>query len=185
MSEPAHTVQETHQAKKAGMPQLDFDTFAAQIFWLAVTFAFLYLMMARVSLPRIREVLQNRQTRITGDLKKAELLKEEAESAQADFTSVLTEAREKAAQRIGKVRAKAAEEEAKRNAKLDENFARQTKEADQRVSVVRSEAQKKLVPVAAEAARQAVKKLLKVDVNASKAQAVAEQISNKQKKFTG
>ena len=63
------------------MPQLDFATFASQIFWLVVTFGVLYLIMARSALPVIREVLQTRQTRIFEDLRKAEKLKEEAQEA--------------------------------------------------------------------------------------------------------
>jgi len=36
-----------------GMPQLDFSTFANQIFWLVVALIAIYLILTRVALPRI------------------------------------------------------------------------------------------------------------------------------------
>jgi F-type H+-transporting ATPase subunit b len=78
------------------MPQLDFSTYASQIFWLFITFGILYIAMARFALPNVREVLENRRSRIINDLTKAEKLRKEAESAQAGFASSLNKAHEKA-----------------------------------------------------------------------------------------
>ena len=64
------------------MPQLDqMDTFASQIFWLVVTFTFLYLIVWRTALPRISDVIQERQRRIEEDLLKAEDLKRDGANA--------------------------------------------------------------------------------------------------------
>ena len=55
-------------AESAGMPQLDFSTFANQIFWLVVTLVVIYLVLSKVALPRIASVLAERQGTITNDL---------------------------------------------------------------------------------------------------------------------
>ena len=146
------------------MPQLEFGTYISQIFWLFITFGLLYLLMARNALPRIREVLQTRQARIARDLQRAEELKEQAATAEADFTSELKTARDTATKLLQDVHDKATEEEQARNAKLDETIAKQVDQADQRVALVRSESQQQLIPVAAEFAQQVVKKIAGIDV---------------------
>ena len=67
------------------MPQLDPTTFAPQLFWLVVTFVLLYLVMWKLVIPKIGEILQDRQIRIDNDLDKADHLKIEAEAAREAY----------------------------------------------------------------------------------------------------
>ncbi len=46
--------------KPGGLPQLKPENFAPQLFWLAITFFLLYLILSRVALPRIGEVIEER-----------------------------------------------------------------------------------------------------------------------------
>lgn len=147
------------------MPQLEFANFASQIFWLIVSFSVLYLIMARSALPTIREVLQNRQTRISEDLKKAEKLKAEAETAEADFTSLVTEARQKASELIAQAKSDSDRESADRHANLDENFARQEKDGQNRIKIIEKEAIEAMTPVAVDVASDMVKVLINLDAD--------------------
>ena len=79
-----------------GMPQLDFSTFGNQIFWLVVTLVAIYLILDRIALPRIAEVLAERQDRITGDIAAAEDLKAQALAAEEAYNKALAEARTEA-----------------------------------------------------------------------------------------
>ena len=74
------------------MPQLDPSLIPTQLFWLFITFLALFLVAWKVALPRITEVLDARQTRIDGDLEKAEALKAEAEDVMAAYEKTLATA---------------------------------------------------------------------------------------------
>mgnify|MGYP000291852994 CR=1 FL=1 len=78
------------------MPQLDLATYIPQIVWLTVVFLALYVLMARVALPRIAAVLEGRHDRIAGDLEKAAQSKDQTDAAIAAYEKALGEARAKA-----------------------------------------------------------------------------------------
>lgn len=78
------------------MPQLDFSTYLPQIFWLFVTFGVLYIAMAKIALPRIGEVIEERRDRIAADLDNAERLRGETDEAIAAYEKALGDARAKA-----------------------------------------------------------------------------------------
>ena len=62
------------------MPQLDVSGFPSQIFWLVITFVFLWWLMAKIALPKVGLVLEERQNKINDSLDMAENLRIEARS---------------------------------------------------------------------------------------------------------
>ena len=72
------------------------QTFASQLFWLALTFIGLYVLMAKVALPRIAAILENRRRHITDDLAAAENLKQQSSAALAAYEKALADARDRA-----------------------------------------------------------------------------------------
>ncbi len=77
-------------------PPFDPETFGSQLFWLAITFGLLYYLMAKVALPRIATILEERNDRIADDLAEAEKLKRETDEAIAAYEQALGEARQNA-----------------------------------------------------------------------------------------
>lgn len=67
------------------MPQLDVSTFFSQFFWLIVSFSFLYALLSKVCLPKITKILEERDLKISGALKKAEEAKEEASRLKSEY----------------------------------------------------------------------------------------------------
>ncbi|MEE9210971.1 MAG: F0F1 ATP synthase subunit B' [Kiloniellales bacterium] len=100
------------------MPQFDPSTYAPQVIWLAITFAVLYVLMAKVALPRIGHVLEERRYKIDENLKKAESLKGEAETAAEAYEGAMADARARAEGVLSDVRESAAREAAERQAEL-------------------------------------------------------------------
>jgi len=84
------------------MPQLNPEFFVTQLFWLVVTFSFLLVFLWRISLPRIGNVLEKRERKISEDLTTAKELQSEAEKIQDTIESQLKQARTDASELIKK-----------------------------------------------------------------------------------
>ncbi|MPY70447.1 MAG: F0F1 ATP synthase subunit B' [Alphaproteobacteria bacterium] len=153
------------------MPQLDPSTFSPQLFWLAITFVALYLIMWRVALPRISDVLQERQERIDDDLQKAEQLKVDADEVLRSYERAMAEGRAKAQQVLHQGAEKIAAESAERHAALGEKVAGQMAEAEARIAAERDAALANVRSVAAEVAAAAATRLTGAEIPAAEAEA--------------
>ena len=142
------------------MPQFDPSTYSPQIVWLVITFTVLYLAMAKLALPRIGEVLEERQRRIDDDLKKAEGLKNEAEAAEEAYTRMIAEARAAAQDEVRKVREDAAAQASQRQADLAARLAGDIQKAEDRIAGAREKAIAGLRDMAADVAGMAVERLI-------------------------
>ena len=60
------------------MPQLDTSTFTSQLFWLVVCFFSMMFIMSKFIIPKIADIMEQRQRKIDGYLNKAADLKEQA-----------------------------------------------------------------------------------------------------------
>jgi F-type H+-transporting ATPase subunit b len=159
------------QASGGGMPQLNFHDFAPQLFWLAVTFTLLYVLMKNVALPRIGEVVAAREQRIANDLDRAAALKADAEAAMQAYEKTQVEARTKAADLVRQAEAAIARETAARQGQLAGELGEKLKNAEQRIAAARASAMGNLTTVSTEVARAAVERL----IGESVPQAEAEQ----------
>ena len=75
------------------MPQLNPEFFISQLFWLVISFSFLFIFLWRISLPRISSVLEKRASKINEDIKIAKQYQIEAEEIQTNIDNQLREAK--------------------------------------------------------------------------------------------
>ena len=146
--------------KKGGLPQLNASDFAPQLFWLALTFGLLYLLLARIALPRIGSVIEERQGRIQRDLDEAERLKGETEKALANYEAALAEARGKANGIARGMRDKLTAEVEAERARIERQAAAKIAEAEARISQTKAKARAEVDEIAAETAEAIVDKLI-------------------------
>lgn len=156
------------------MPQLDVTTFLPQIIWLAITFVVLYLLMARLGLPRIGRAIEARRTRIEGDLEKAQQMKAEAEAVIAAYEKALAEARQQAQQTLKETSERLNAEAAERQRVLAERLAGETAAAERRIAQAKNDALTNIREVAVEVARAAAGKLSGGDIDAASAGAAVD-----------
>ena len=64
---------------KAGLPQLDFNTYPSLVFWSVVSLIIGYILMKYLVTPNIKSILNNRETNIQNDLVKARTSSQETE----------------------------------------------------------------------------------------------------------
>lgn len=150
------------------MPHFDATTFASQLFWLAVTFVTLYILMSKIALPRISDILEERQRRISDDLDMAERLKVETEAAIATYEKALATARASAQAEIARAMEANAAEAAARHAEMDAVLAAKITESEARIHAARHEALAEVNGIAADVAAAIVERIadLKADADA-------------------
>ncbi|WP_439814062.1 F0F1 ATP synthase subunit B family protein [Zavarzinia sp. CC-PAN008] len=146
--------------QKSGLPQLRFEDFAPQIFWLIVAFIVLYIAMSRVALPPVGRVLEDRARRIQGDLAEAEALRAQAQAAQAAYEKNLAEAHAAALAIVNEARAALTAQADKRKAELEARLGAEAREAEQRIQAARAAGLAEVRGVAADVAGAVVEKLL-------------------------
>jgi F-type H+-transporting ATPase subunit b len=139
-----------------GMPQLDFSTWANQIFWLLLTLVVIYLVLTRVALPRIGAVLAERNGTITNDLAAAEELKQKAVAAEKSYQEALTNARAEAAKIVAAAKADIQKDLDIAITHADAEIAAKTAESEKSISEIRAGALESVTEVARETAREIV-----------------------------
>jgi F-type H+-transporting ATPase subunit b len=152
--------------KKGGLPQLHVPDFPPQLIWLALTFGVLYIVLARVALPRIGEVIEERRDRIQRDLDEAERLKIETEKALAAYEQALAAARGKAMAIARETRDRLAGEAEQERARVEAQVAAKLAEAEKRISDMKTKALTQVNEIATEIAGAIVAKLIGAEVSA-------------------
>jgi F-type H+-transporting ATPase subunit b len=156
------------------MPQLDPTFFVPQLVWLAITFAILYVVMAKLGLPRVGGIIAARKHRIDGDLEKAAQMKAEAEAVIAAYDKALAEARMQAQITVRETTEQLNAISAERQRKVAEELARQTGAAERQIDAAKRTALAGLRDVAVEVTRAAALKLTGRDIDAASAGAAVD-----------
>jgi F-type H+-transporting ATPase subunit b len=139
-----------------GMPQLCFEWFPNQMFWLVVTLVVIYLILARVALPRIGSILAERQGTITNDIAAAEDLKVKALEAEEVYNKALADARSEAMNIAAEARAEIQGGLNDAIAKADAQIAAKAAEGEKAIAAIRANALEAVQAVANDTAAELV-----------------------------
>lgn len=156
------------------MPQLEPASFLPQLFWLALTFIPLYLIMAKVALPRVAEVREQRAVRIATDLEEAEDMKRKADEAKAAYETALAEARSKAQEALLTNRKTLQAETEARLAGVMASLAADAVKAEAAVQAAKVEALSSIRSVTAEVCRDLVARISGIELDEATVKKVVE-----------
>lgn len=159
----------------AGMPQFDFSTFPTQLFWLAVTFIILYVLMKWLALPQVEAAISARRHQLDKDLAGAAAKKEEAEATLAAYEKALAEARGRAQQTLAETGERLAAEAAERQQELARRLAEQVAAAERDIAAARQRALADIRSVAGDVAGSLAEKLLGAPADAAAVAAAVDE----------
>jgi F-type H+-transporting ATPase subunit b len=157
------------------MPQLDPALFSPQIVWLAISFVALYFLMARLVLPRMSAVEEQREDRIQGNLARAEKIRQEAVAVLAAYDKAIAEARVKAHAALVNAAAEISAETARRQGEVAAKLAEQGAVAEARIREAKNRALADLPAIAGDVAAALAGKLTGSDIDAGQAREAVSQ----------
>ena len=146
---------ETHDAATehyVGMPQLNFEWFPNQIFWLVITLIVVFFVLSRIAIPRIASVLADRHDTIQRDLEKAEELKQMAVEAEDAYNKALADARVEASNIVAATKADIQKDLDKAISKADAEISAKAAEGEVKIKEIRDNAMKAVQVVATDTA---------------------------------
>ena len=89
-------LKEVFAAESGGMPQLNPEFWISQIFWLTLSFGFLFLILSKFILPKISNNLELRKSQILENIETAEKQKKESENKIKEYETLILNSKNQA-----------------------------------------------------------------------------------------
>lgn len=161
------------------MPQISqlAATYQGQIFWLLLTFGFVFLVVGRGMVPRVQKTIDGRDGRISGDLAAAKAARDAADAAEDGWRQRDQAARERVQTVLADARLRGAKAT---EARLAEAGAEQQQRLSAREADIRSAAERasgEIEAVAAEAARDIAQRVAGLSVSDDDARAAVRRVN--------
>jgi F-type H+-transporting ATPase subunit b len=132
------------------MPQLDATTYLPQLFWLAVMFGALLLLMSLVAMPQLGKAIDARRARLDDDLARAAEMRSEAEAVMTAYQQTLMAARSEAQAALRETIDRMAAEAAEKQRQLGAALTGEIQAAEHRIAEAKARALSDIRGVAVE-----------------------------------
>lgn len=143
-----------------GFPPFQTENFPSQLVWLTLSFVLLYVLMAKVALPRIGSILAERSKRIAEDIAMAQRFKERSDAAHAAYEKALADARARAQAIANETRERQAAAAEATNKRLEAELHERLAAADKSIATTRGAAMGNVGAIAADTASAIVERLI-------------------------
>lgn len=120
----------SEETNKSAVPQFHIDTFAGQIFWLLLLGILLYLLLAKIALPKVQQTISARDKFVFDTLQKTTKLRDKAEALKIDYDRTFRHADDDAKALIQKTAASIAKNQADALAKATADMHAQVAAAE-------------------------------------------------------
>ena len=162
-----------------GLPQLDFTTYPAQIFWMFIIFGVMYLFFSRKTLPEISATIEDRREKIQEDRDASEKLKEEAEEVHQAYDDILINAQHESTKRFKATDEKNKKKMEKKLQAFRDRSTKQITEMEKNIVKAQEEAMNDMQSIAAETASIAAEKIIGISTDIDDVKTVVKSIDRK------
>ena len=164
---------------EAGMPQLNPEFWAAQIFWLILTFSSLYLIIWKVFLPKITLSIENRKSRVVNDLDEAQKLKENAEKKLNEYNKIIEESKKEAKKIIEDTKKKLDRDIKNKKYKFNDEIEKELMAAEKEIKDLKKSSISNINNIAAETSVEIIKQIINIEVNKSSVSAIVDDVAKR------
>jgi len=161
---------------EAGMPQLNPEFWAAQIFWLILIFSGLYFIIYKIFLPKIIYSIENRKSRVVDDLNEAQKLKENAEIKLGKYNKIIEDSKKEAKKIIDDNKKKLDREIEIKKQKFNEEVKKELISTEKEIAALRKSSISDISRIASEISLEIINQIINVKVNKSNASAIVDEV---------
>ena len=162
-----------------GMPQLDPEFWASQIFWLILIFSGLYVVIWKIFLPKITHSIENRKSRIVNDLNDTQKLKENAEKKLREYNKIIEDARKEAKKIIEDNKKKLEDDIKNKRQKFNEEIEKELVTVEKEIKDLKKSSIFDVNKIAVEISSEVIKQIVRTEMNISKVSAIVEDVSKR------
>jgi len=144
------------------MPQLDSQFFISELFWLLMSFILLFCFIRYYVAPRMYGILDEREKRISGSLRRAEKLKNEAMKFESEYNAKLNHAYKTSTIHLSKALEELGRQTQLKRENRDKESALLIKEAEKRIIEFRRKSEKLLLDFSVESVQRIVNEMIGV-----------------------
>ena len=170
---------EAFAAESGGMPQLNPEFWISQIFWLTITFGFLYVILSKLILPKISANLEIRKSQISDNVEAAENHGKESEIKIAEYEKKVQNSRNEAKSYFKQAREELLKDINLKKNSLEKELNEEIQKAESEIKELRDRAPEKINKIAVETSADLLQQLIGADVNSSSISAIVDDLSKK------
>ena len=164
---------------EGGMPQLNTEFWASQIFWLILIFSSLYIIIWKIFLPKITDSIENRKSRVIGDLNGAQKLKENAEKILGEYNKIIEDTKKEAKRIIEDNKKKLEIDIKNKKQKFNEEIEKELMSVEKEIKSLKKSSISSINKIAVEVSSEVIKQLVGTGVNMSNVSTIIEDISKR------
>jgi F-type H+-transporting ATPase subunit b len=164
---------------EVGMPQLNPEYWAAQIFWLILIFSGLYLIIWKIFFPRITDSIENRKSKVINDLAETQKIKENAEKKLNEYNEIIENVKKEARKMIENSKKKLENDIKSKKQKFNEEIEKELLNVEKEIKSLKKSSISSINKIAVETSAEMIRKIVGGDVNLSNVSDIIEDISKK------